>query len=219
MLSWRTAIAMTVSVSALSVGVAWKVRRQPKPALDEASEDREDVRRLEAKIARLEAASAWQGSVLANKVREAASAPPAVDAAVSSSDNGGAAPPRTVRPPTEAEFVAQLETKFQAEVRDPAWSEQAIATATRALANDLLPSGSRVESVDCRRNLCRVESSHDNMAAFKSFVESSLLSRQKKLWNGAFSAEVIAQSESGVQALTFITREGEPLPAGDPMPN
>jgi hypothetical protein len=108
--------------------------------------------------------------------------------------------------PTEQQLVAQLEHEFRAEARDPKWSDQGTAEATRALAHDL-PGGTKLGKVECRFTMCRVESSHAGVDAFQAFVSSSLLSRGRQLWNAGFSSYVVDQSPSGVTALTFIARE------------
>ena len=118
--------------------------------------------------------------------------------------------------PSEAEALAQLDDKFEAEERDPNWSGPAATQATRALTSDL-PSGSTLGSVECRTNLCRVESSHPSLDAFQSFVHSALLSRDKKLWNGGFSAQVVAQGPLGVKAVTYIAKEGQAVPQLEPV--
>ena len=107
----------------------------------------------------------------------------------------------------QAQLVAQLEDDFRAEGRDPGWSDQGTTEATRALSRDL-PGGTKLGKVECRFTMCRVESSHTSVDAFQTFVRSGLLSHDRQLWNGGFSAYVVDQSPSGVSALTFIERGG-----------
>jgi hypothetical protein len=105
----------------------------------------------------------------------------------------------------EARAVAELEDDFHSERRDPKWSDQGTTEATRALSRDL-PQGTKLGKVECRLTMCRVESSHTSVDAFRNFVRVSLLSHDRQLWNGGFSSYVVGQSPSGVSALTFIER-------------
>lgn len=122
---------------------------------------------------------------------------------------------RPKQTPGEAEveqreaLVAQLESDFQSEAHDPKWSARGTSEATRALSHDL-PGGTKLGKVECRFTMCRVESSHSSVEAFQAFVRSHLLSHGRQLWNGGFSSYVVAQSPSGVTALTFIERESAP---------
>jgi len=114
--------------------------------------------------------------------------------------------------------VAQLEGEFQAEIVDPKWSRDAGVEATRALSHDL-PAGSKLGTVECRANMCRVETSHGTVQEYQAFVKSGLLSRTKKLWNAAFSSHVEDPSPSGITALTFIGRETSPGPEAPSVRN
>jgi hypothetical protein len=108
-----------------------------------------------------------------------------------------------------AELVAELESDFRAEARDPKWSDHGTTEASRALAHDL-PEGTKLGKVECRSTMCRVESSHTSVDAFQAFVRADLLSHTRQLWNGGFSSYVVSQSPTGVTALTFIARESTP---------
>jgi len=118
--------------------------------------------------------------------------------------------------PDENEYSAQLDQKFHAQAPDPAWSRKAADEATHALSSDLTP-GTRLGRVECRMDLCRVETSHDNLPAYQSFLRSALLSMHKKLWNGGLSTQVRSESASGLTAVTFIAKEGQPVPLAEPV--
>jgi hypothetical protein len=122
------------------------------------------------------------------------------------------------KPPelTEEEIAVQLDNHFETESRDPAWADQATHEATRAFTEDI-PAGSRVTKVECRKSLCRVDTEHDDVDAFRAFADASLLSRGRKIWNGGFSSMVRSQSESGVTAVTYIAKEGQAVPAPEPI--
>ncbi len=207
----RGAIALAVIVSAISAGAFWSQRSKRTPAAVEPAEDasddlRDEVRRLRSQVARLEGASAWQAAVAGQKTEETPK----------TGDNPAVVPKEHM--PDELEYETQLEQKFQAEAHDPRWSREANGEATRALTTDL-PKGSRLGAVDCRSRLCRVETSHETLQAFQTFVQAALLNPDKKLWNGPFSAQVLTQSASGVTAVTFIARQGESIPATEAIPD
>jgi hypothetical protein len=113
-----------------------------------------------------------------------------------------------------AETAAFLGNTFEAERVDPAWSFQATRDATRALST-AAPPGSTLGKIECRTNLCRVESTHENLEAFKAYVDASYMSRERTIWNGGFTAMVTARSATGVTAVTFIAREGQGVPVAD----
>jgi hypothetical protein len=117
---------------------------------------------------------------------------------------------------TEEEIAVQLDNHFDTEQRDPAWADQATQDATRAITEGL-PSGSTVTKVECRKSLCRVDTQHDDVDAFRAFADASFLSRERKIWNGGFSTMVRAESESGVSAVSYIAKEGESVPGPEPI--
>jgi hypothetical protein len=62
-----------------------------------------------------------------------------------------------------------------------------------------------------------VESFHESREAYRSFVDASFLSRDKKLWNGAAASIVLDASEAGVKAVSYIAREGSEFPTVEPI--
>jgi hypothetical protein len=218
MSSNQKALGLIVIAMALLAGVvvtsrAFGPRQRQEPAKGEAKQDlHEEVRRLNSRIAEVEAASARRLAVLGRQM-EQATPKPSLEAESASQKSGDSEGQPAEAEPDEAEqqaeIVAQLENEFQAEPHDPGWSRGAIAEATRALSQDL-PRGSKLGAVVCRTNMCRIESFHDDVQAFQSFVKSALLSRGKQLWNSAFNSYVVEQSPTGVAALTFIGRESPP---------
>jgi len=203
-------IAGVVTVST----VILRHRAKPAPGTVAESDAPDDIRRLEAKIARLEAVTAWQAAQLGQLGSAKPQAADGENGASPLSDGGAS----RQEPKTEAEALAQNEEKFLSEPRDSNWGGEATVQATRALSSDM-PSGSHLGKIECRTNTCRVESSHKDLEAFQAFVQAALLSRTKKLWNGGFSAQVTEQSASGVTAGTFVTREGYSNPSPEAVPN
>jgi len=114
----------------------------------------------------------------------------------------------------ELELAESLDRKFATEQVDRDWAGQAAEEAKRALTSQI-DGGSSVRRVECRSTWCRIETFHADLAAFRGFARESLLGRERQLWNGAISATVRDESESGVTAVTFISREGHPMPLPD----
>jgi hypothetical protein len=212
MLRWRAAIGMAGVAAALAAGIVWRIERpKQEAAAAETNQDvQEEVRQMKSQLARLEANAVMQTAVLAKQAAPGVATPGASDSS--------AAAGRNERTPNEMEYESQLEAKFRAQPHDRDWSEQAMATATHALSADA-PSGSRLGAVECRSDSCRIESSHDNLEAFKAFVHAALLNPKRKIWNGRFSTQVIDESPSGIRAVTFFTREDRELPAPEPVTN
>lgn len=123
----------------------------------------------------------------------------------------------TETPPemTEEEIAVQLDNHFDAQTRDRAWADRATQEATRAFTENI-PAGSQVTKVECRQNLCRVDTEHTDLNAFRAFADATLLSRDRKIWNGGFSTMVRTQTESGVTAVTYVAKEGQPVPGPEP---
>jgi hypothetical protein len=210
---------LVTSVAAAAVAFAWLYgSKKAVPTVGKDTSAREEVRALESKVARLERASQWQAEMLTQHAERLKGEAGGVSDKRPPAASGEAAGAPRQHIPDETEYEAQLEVKFQAETRDPQWSREASTEARRALSTDL-PIGSALETVDCRANLCRVESSHASVEAFRTFVEAALMSRGKKLWNAGFSAQVVAQSASGIKAVTFIAREGQAVPVADTIPD
>ncbi len=143
---------------------------------------------------------------------ELTAAPSATLPAVRSDSSANAAGAETHRPTlTEAEIGAQLDDKFAAEHVDPTWSQGATSAATRALAG-ALAKGTTLGKVECRTNLCKVESFHENADAFRQFAENAFMNHDRQLWNGGIATMIRAESTSGVTAVSYIAKEGQGVP-------
>src|SRR5688500_11937930 len=108
-----------------------------------------------------------------------------------------------------------LDRQFEAEPVDRSWGPLASQEARRALETEV-GGETAINHVDCRATWCRIETLHSDVDSFRAFARKSLLSRERKLWNGGVSATIRDESDDGVTAVTFITREGHvmPLPEG-----
>jgi hypothetical protein len=115
---------------------------------------------------------------------------------------------------TEAVVLASVHTTFDAEPNDATWSSDAKEKAEEAMSAGL-PEGSTLERVECRTSLCKVETFHEDLGGFKSFVDSAFLGRERQIWNGGFYTAVVDHSDQGVVAVSYIAKEGQdvPLPA------
>lgn len=107
-----------------------------------------------------------------------------------------------------------LDRKFEAEPADRTWAPLAAQEARQALQAEIAADTS-VSHVDCRATWCRIETVHSDVDSFKKFAGKSLLSRERKLWNGGVAATIRDDSNGSVTAVTFITREGHDMPLPD----
>jgi hypothetical protein len=118
--------------------------------------------------------------------------------------------------PNEAETVQQLDRKFTAEARDSDWTGTAERDLHAALSATL-PEGTTLGKVECRTSFCRVESFHQDLEHFQQFVDKAYMGREKQVWNAGFTAVVTSQSPSRVTALSYVAREGQAIPALEPV--
>lgn len=210
------AIALFVAIAGVTY---WKSNaRQPVSA---AANRSDEVAALRAEVTELKRNSAAglllaaraadeRSPVLAGANRALAPAEPAPPAAAPATEPEDPAAERRA----EMAMAENLDRKFAAEPVDRAWAGSASDEAKRALLSEIAADTS-LQKVDCRTNWCRIETVHDSVQAFIAFTQKSLLSRDRKLWNGAFSSNIREESESGVIGVTFFSREGQPLPLPD----
>jgi hypothetical protein len=151
-----------------------------------------------------------------------APAAPAAQPAMTAVPERGAPTLRVQKPPSPRsrstaaeEFEATrnaLDAVFAAEPEDPAWARAARLTASRALSA-ALPSSSRIESLECKESLCRIESSHASFDASQEFVRDGFLSLEQRPWDGDFVTGLAEEPRGGrVRTVTFLMRPGKTLP-------
>jgi len=114
----------------------------------------------------------------------------------------------------ELEQAESLDRKFAAEPIDSEWASRASEDAKRALLSEVSGDTS-VKRVDCRSTWCRIETFHNSLDSYRAFTQESLLGHQRQLWNADVTVTVRDESDSGVTAVTFITREGHHMPMPD----
>lgn len=123
--------------------------------------------------------------------------------------------PSVARPPISlADAHDHYEGVFVAERTDTSWANDARRTASQKLGA-ALPAGSRAVSIECRESMCRIETAHASLLAYRQFVTSAFLTPETKLWNGGvFTLPVKEDAESHGEMLSvsFIARDGQSIP-------
>lgn len=101
------------------------------------------------------------------------------------------------------ERLAQLNRRIQTEPRDPTWARNAESQLTTAFAA-IERTGSRLNKVDCRSKVCRVEITHDSESDQDALVNMP----PPGLDELPYSSYVRDASQSGkVVTLAFMGRE------------
>jgi hypothetical protein len=113
---------------------------------------------------------------------------------------------------TDGEMRSAIEGVFAADPVDPSWSVEARRRAQQGLER-ALPEGSAALSVRCGGSMCRIETRHHGMDEYHHFVEQAFLNPGTALWNGGMFSSVTERSDSGeVTVVSFLARDGQPLP-------
>lgn len=202
-----------VVVCVVAVGaLAWKritfahdVKRDTKQA-HELEQLRADVANLRASVQNTERtaiSAAWAASkphlVAAEAPAEAARAPAETPAQDS---------PPPAASLTSDEIQTLMQSRFELESQDPTWSRGAAARITDQVARNITPN-SRVVSVDCRRSLCRIESRHDDLDAYRRFATEALAVHDGS-WNGTITSSLLGTGkERELTSVGYLVRPGE----------
>jgi hypothetical protein len=113
---------------------------------------------------------------------------------------------------TSEEIHANIENVFAADRDDPSWSGEARSRAQEGLTRTL-GEGSSALSVRCRGSMCRIETRHHDMDAYRQFVDQALMQPTTALWNGGFFSSVVDTANDGqVTVVSFLARDGQALP-------
>jgi hypothetical protein len=113
--------------------------------------------------------------------------------------------------PTALEIERHVGAVFSAEGTDAIWSQPAIQKLSEEIGKRL-PQGAALQSVDCRKTLCRVRATHADIETYHKFMEDTLASRENGLWNAAISSLIVEQTAGAVRTVTYIAREGANIP-------
>jgi hypothetical protein len=142
--------------------------------------------------------------------RPVAAAPAAAEP-VATSETAEAPPAKPA--PSRAEVRDGLETLFQSDPYDPGWSQRTTETLTRGV-HAVLPSGSRLQRVECRGTLCRIETSHADLDAYFVYTKDAFQGSKTRVTTSGVFQTVVGEPASGspVVAVAFLARDGNELP-------
>ena len=113
-----------------------------------------------------------------------------------------------------SEIRDRLTGVFDRDPADPSWTPAEEATLVQKLNADL-PEGSSVLSVECREQMCRVESAHRSLRAYNQYMRAAYMDPATQVWNApGFSARI----DDGVPTdamrwVTFVARPKHSLPS------
>jgi hypothetical protein len=124
------------------------------------------------------------------------------------------AEPSTAKPaPNRGGMRDGLETLFQSDPYDPAWSQRTTETLTRGI-HAVLPEGSRLQRLECRGRLCRIETSHADVDGYRAYTQGAFQGPETRVTTGAVFGTVIGEPVPGkpIAAVAFVARDGQELP-------
>jgi hypothetical protein len=110
--------------------------------------------------------------------------------------------------PDEQEITRRLERRFEDEKPDPSWSKASQRLVTEHVHRGVPPE-SKVQAIECRRTMCRVESQHPTFEVYKKFVDDALLFPDGG-WDGPVMISITSRHPD-VKAIGYLFREGEDL--------
>jgi hypothetical protein len=142
-----------------------------------------------------------------------AAAPPSAGVTVAPPSPPVAAP----QGPSASEVRDNLEIAFGGDHRDSIWSGADQRRTTQKLEG-ALPEGSSLKSLDCRASICRVETSHADLAHYKTFVRTAFMNPTTQIWNAPSVSMRMSDVDTPGAALvtvSYIAREGQDLPRFD----
>lgn len=120
-------------------------------------------------------------------------------------------PPPTPPPMEVIEVRDRLEVSFAEQRADARWSGEARHTAETRLST-VLPETSKLQSLECRTSMCRIETVHEGLESYRQFVQGAFMNPETKLWNGGFfSTELAAPVDGKLVTVSYLAREGEDL--------
>jgi hypothetical protein len=179
------------------------------------------IAELQAEIARLRRELADHGA--RERRAQTAAAPRPVIAACSSAPALTVSPPcgpvkadARVDPPEPPDPIAPEDfilEAFAAEADDARWARATEGQLQSKIA-DRLPTGSSVDSVECRSVLCRVTTVHRSQDAIDAFQLQAFKEESTRVWGGDAFTYIESEDEGGELAVvSYVAREGHPLPS------
>jgi len=126
-------------------------------------------------------------------------------------------------PETPSERIKAQERAYQTK-----FEQQPLDDAAKKLTEERLGHltqllmGTKVQKLECRRSMCRIETQHANDTAFKKFIYATFMD-VRTAWHGSFavvrvdrpapSADVAKQGEGAISAVVFLGEERPGWPA------
>jgi len=119
-----------------------------------------------------------------------------------------------VPPPSPERELAHIQAEFAAEGNDPSWNP---GRELQAKVEEVMPRGSVLRSIECRRSMCRMETSHADLDDYNKFAHEFLLARlDHPLWTGPTTFDVRSPTRAG-EALVVVGYLGrDSLPSLEP---
>src|SRR6185312_7924965 len=191
-------------VAAVAIRIAYTQDRARQREIDQL---RDTVNALQDRPA----APAPAPTIVTNVIAAPATAP-APSASQASADPAPAAPAAPAPQRTNQEIMDHYEISFTEQNADAAWAPGARHLAEQRL-KATMPDGSEVRAIDCRTSLCRIETSHADMAHYQQFVRSALFDPTTSVWNAATYSSLVEDRDGHLVVVSYVSREGEPLPA------
>jgi hypothetical protein len=115
------------------------------------------------------------------------------------------------------EFSAHVESAFLREAEDPHWTRE----VRRSLEEQLAArpeGGAALHSLECHVSLCRLELLHPGEEQYQRFMLQAL--HGQSFWKGAtLTTRKENVASGGIMTVSYLMREGEPLPAPTHVPN
>jgi hypothetical protein len=133
-------------------------------------------------------------------------------AAVAAVSAVSAAPPAPVPPAVrEQEALDHLEAAFTSEDPDPVWSRAQTSILGNELAS-VLPKTSAISSTECKRSICRVETTHSDLDTYRNFVHAAFISPNLPVDMGPMMTTLLNAGNSKVVSVSYVARQGYALP-------
>jgi hypothetical protein len=124
-----------------------------------------------------------------------------------SSDGGVTGSPKAVlEPPQLRDFLA---AEFVRDPPDPLWIAQEREGAY-AKVGAVIPDGSELRAIECRRSICRVETHHPDRHRYSQFLPDPLKSWTEFVAEGATASTTMDSppGDSGLTMVSYIARHG-----------
>jgi hypothetical protein len=117
-------------------------------------------------------------------------------------------------PPTDEERLVYASFVFESEGFDPRWANESRSTILTGLEG-LATKGTRIEGVECRSSLCRVQLKHDSPDIGETFLKAFI---RGKVWPSDTGLALRSQPDgSGKGGMTiYLAKQGTSLPVEPP---